>query len=47
MANYGECGFSFEGPTEWNSLSLITRSAPTLDLFKTQLKTELFLKSYS
>jgi hypothetical protein len=44
--NYGECGFSVAGPAAWNSLSLSTRSATTLELFKTKLKTELFIKSY-
>ena len=44
--NYGECGFSVAGPAAWNALTSETRSAPTLELFKTRLKTELFLRSY-
>ena len=45
--NYGECGFSFAGPTSWNKLSANTRLAPTLEMFKTLLKTELFQESYT
>jgi len=44
--NYGERGFSFAGPSAWNSLSLATRQAPTLETFKSALKTELFAQSY-
>ena len=44
--NYGECGFSYAGPSAWNSLSLSTRQATTLNSFKSRLKTELFVKSY-
>ena len=29
--NYGERGFSFAGPSAWNSLSLATRQMPSLD----------------
>ena len=43
--NYGECGFSFAGPASWNKLSASTRLAPTLEIFKSMLKTELFKKS--
>ena len=45
--NYGECGFAVAGPSAWNNLTMNTRSAPTLELFKSKLKTELFLQSYS
>jgi hypothetical protein len=45
--NYGECGFSVAGPAAWNALSLETRSASSLEQFKSKLKTELFTKSYS
>ena len=44
--NYGECGFSFAGSASWNKLSASTRLAPTLELFKSMLKTELFKESY-
>ena len=40
--NYGKCGFSFAGPATWNQLSASTRLAPTLELFKSMLETELF-----
>jgi len=40
-------GYSVADPAAWNSLSLGTHSAPTLELFKTKLKTELFLRSYT
>jgi len=45
--NYSECGFSFGDPAAWNALSLETRSATSLEQFKSNLKTELFMKSYS
>jgi hypothetical protein len=45
--NYGECGFSVAGPAAWNAISLETRSATSLEQFKSRLKTELFTKSYS
>ena len=38
---------SFAGPAAWNALSLETRSATSLEQFKSKLKTELFTKSYS
>ena len=44
--NYGECGFSFAGSASWNKLSASTRLAPTLELFKSILKTELFRESW-
>ena len=44
--NYGERGFAYAGPAAWNSLTLETRLAPTIESFKTKLKTELFLLSY-
>ena len=34
--------FHCSAPAVWNSLSFSTRSAPSLDLFKERLKTELF-----
>src|SRR6266516_4300163 len=34
--------FPCSAPAVWNSLSLHTRSAPSLNLFKERLKTELF-----
>ena len=45
--NYGECGLSVAGPAAWNAPSLDMRSAPSLELFKAKLKTELFTRSYS
>ena len=44
--NYRECGFSFADPASWDNLSASTRLAPTLELFKSMLKTELFKESY-
>ena len=40
--NYSERGFSFAGPSAWNSLSLATRQMPSLESFKS----ELFVRSY-
>ena len=34
------------GPAAWNALSLETRSATSLEQFKSKLKTELFTISY-
>ena len=39
--------FSIAAPKVWNNLSLETRSANTLSLFKNRLKTELFVKAFS
>lgn len=39
--------FSIAAPTLWNSLSLHTRSADSIDIFKCLLKTELFTKALS
>ena len=44
--NYGERGFSFAGPSAWNMLSLVMRQSPSLECFKSALKTELFAQSY-
>ena len=39
-------GFSYSGPTVWNSLSISTRDSNTFDVFKTKLKTELFNRAF-
>ena len=39
----GERSFHFAGPTVWNSLPLELRLSPTVDIFKRNLKTYLFL----
>ena len=39
----GERSFYFAGPTFWNSLPVELRLSPTLDIFKRNLKTYLFL----
>lgn len=39
---YGQSSFTFAAPTLWNSLPLAIRTAPTLQTFKTLLKTYLF-----
>jgi len=44
---YVERGFGYAGPSAWNSLSPDTRLTPSLEMFKTKLKTNLFVKSYS
>ena len=37
--SYGDRAFCVSVPTEWNKLSLETRQAKSVDLFKTELKT--------
>ena len=43
---FGERGFSHAGPAAWNSLPLDIKSITNTALFKTQLKTFLFLSAY-
>jgi len=43
---YGERGFSFSGPMVWNGLPSTTRLAPSLETFKTELKTTLYSGSF-
>ena len=38
---YGETSFQHAAPTEWNKLPVLIRESPSLDSFKTQLKTFL------
>ena len=40
---YGDRAFSICGPRTWNLLPSHIRGAPTIDAFKTQLKTHLFI----
>ncbi|XP_030832016.1 uncharacterized protein LOC115920406 [Strongylocentrotus purpuratus] len=42
---YGRSSFTFNAPTLWNSLPLAIRTAPSIQTFKTALKTYLF-KNY-
>ena len=42
LKSYGERSFQHAAPTEWNKLPLLIRESPSLDIFKTQLKTFLF-----
>ena len=39
---YGRSSFTFNAPTLWNSLPLAIRTAPSIQTFKTALKTYLF-----
>lgn len=41
---YGERSLSYYGPTLWNNLPLNTRNAPTVDSFKSLLKTFMFIQ---
>jgi exonuclease III len=43
---YFDRAFSVSGPKAWNSLPVNIRSSKTLDEFKKELKTFLFMKSY-
>ena len=42
---YGQSSFTIIAPTLWNSIPLTIRTAPTLQTFKTGLKTYLFRSS--
>ena len=44
---FGDCSFSIAGPTAWNSLPDHVRNAPSLETFKSKLKTHLFRLSYN
>ena len=44
LKSYEKRLFQYAAPTEWNKLPLLIRESPSLDIFKTQLKTFL-LKS--
>ena len=44
---HGEAAFCFYGPTAWNKLPVHLRQAPSIDIFKAQLKTHLFTLAFS
>lgn len=44
---FGESSFSVSGPTAWNSLPHYVKMAPSLETFKSSLKTYLFKQSYN
>ena len=46
VTRYGDRAFSSIAPQLWNNLPVDLRSAPTLDSFKTMLKTHLYNQSY-
>ena len=43
---FGKKLFSYAGPHQWNQLPLCVRQSPSVDIFKTWLKTYLFSNSY-
>ena len=43
---FGKRAFAVSGPSMWNTLPISIRSAPTIGLFKTALKTHLFKICY-
>lgn len=44
---YGENGLSFKGPYLWNMLPSEIRESPSIDIFKSRLKTHLFNISFN
>ena len=46
LKHYGERAFTFVGPNLWNSLPDDLKSAPSLQIFKSKLKTYLFRLAY-
>ena len=47
LKQYGERSFSVAGPMLWNKLPLSVKTAPTLEIFRSRLKTHLFQVTYS
>ena len=41
-SSFGRRAFAVAGPSEWNSLPVSVRHAPSIGSFKTKLKTHLF-----
>ena len=46
LVNAGDRSFAIAAPSEWNKLPSEIRSLPTLDIFKSKLKTHLFKLSF-
>ena len=46
LRSYGERCFKYTGPQEWNKLHIYIPKSSSLSIFKTQLKTYLFLLAY-
>jgi hypothetical protein len=46
LKSYGEKSFTYAAPTEWNKLPLEVKSAPSVENFKSSLKTYLFKKHF-
>ena len=46
LETFGKRAFSKAAPTLWNPLPLSVKQAPSIDSFKTRLKTYLFNKAY-
>ena len=46
LETFGKRAFSKAAPTRWNPLPLSVKQAPSIDSFKTRLKTYLFNKAF-
>ena len=46
LQTYGDFAFSVAGPKMWNTLPFELRSSPSTAMFKRNLKTYLFSKTY-
>ena len=46
LKTYGDRSFSFAAPKEWNKLPLHIKISPSVDCFKSQLKTYLFKQHF-
>ena len=44
---HGEAAFSYYAAVKWNQLTESIRKAPTVDIFKSRLKTLLFDQAFS
>ena len=47
LCSYGEAAYSYIAPYHWNRLPCDLRMMPSLNAFKTALKTHLFSDAYS
>lgn len=46
LKGFGDRTFAFAAPSAWNLLPIDIRMSPSLDMFKTMLKTHLFSQAY-
>ena len=45
-SRYGESSFAYVAPTLWNKLPLDVKMSPTVEIFKSRLKTHYFVECF-